>query len=195
MTAMNLTDDYDSTFFAAHLPWREEYDLIAGCLSERLQFQSVLDLGCGNGFLLAQLAELGKDVTGVDGSANAAAWAPSTIAARIQIGDLTQPLWLGRRDLVICSEVAEHLDAAYADRLVENICINTGRHVFFTAATPGQGGHHHVNEQPHDYWIAKFQQRHFTLDAIATRQLRADLSGCINMLWWFTNNAMIFLAG
>jgi len=76
--------------------------------------------------------------------------------------------------------------------LVNNICCNSAGLVFFTAATPGQGGHGHVNEQAHDYWIAMFAQRGFHLDADSTSRLRDDLSGRIRQIWWFTKNAFIF---
>jgi hypothetical protein len=31
-----------------------------------------------------------------------------------------------------------------------------------THATPGQGGYHHVNEQPSGYWIEKMREAGFT---------------------------------
>jgi hypothetical protein len=37
--------------------------------------------------------------------------------------------------------------------------------IVFTAATPGQSGEDHVNEQPHAYWIAKLQARGFAYEA------------------------------
>lgn len=191
---MDLSAIYDREFFAAHLPWRDEYSLIADALAARLGFSSVLDLGCGNGFLIARLLELGKTAQGVDGSPHAVALAAPQAAPRIEVRDLRTPLRLGRHDLVICSEVAEHLDACHADTLVDNVCASCGRWVFFTAATPGQGGHHHVNEQPHEYWIDKFERRGVRLDAQATRALREEFSARLHTLWWFTRNAMIFEA-
>jgi SAM-dependent methyltransferase len=191
---MDLSALYDRPFFEAHLPWRAEYCLIADALAARLQFSSVLDLGCGNGFLIARFCALGKEGDGVDGSPHAVALAAPEIAHRIQVMDLRAPLSLGRRDLVLCTEVAEHLDARYADILVDNVCANCGRWAFFTAATPGQGGHHHVNEQPHEYWIAKFEQRGLRLELETTRALRQEFSERLNTIWWFTRNAMLFRA-
>jgi hypothetical protein len=49
---------------------------------------------------------------------------------------------------VICTEVAEHLLAEHADALIENIDRAAAEWVFFTAATLGQRGFGHVNEQP-----------------------------------------------
>lgn len=78
--------------------------------------------------------------------------------------DLRQPFYPGYPkpfDLVQCLEVAEHLPAASADTLVDSIC-RCSDIVVFSAATPGQGGHRHVNEQPIEYWIQKFEDRGYT---------------------------------
>lgn len=189
---MDSSDIYDKAFFEMHLPWRAEYERIADTLDQIVEFRSTLDLGCGNGFLIARLADKGKFVVGVDGSKHAAASAPEHVADRIQVMDLTRPLSIGRFDLVICSEVAEHLEERFATPLVETICANAAQSIFFTAATPGQGGHHHVNEQPHEYWIDKFEQQEFVLDAVATNRLRSELAATLHAVWWFTNNALIF---
>jgi SAM-dependent methyltransferase len=180
---MNVSDIYDQHFFEAHLPWRNEYSCIADVLASRLNFDSVLDLGCGNGFILARLVELGKDVTGIDGSHHAIQLAAPEVASRIQLMNLTEPLWLGRHDLVFCSEVAEHVDPCFADTLVNNICVNSHDLIFFTAAVPGQGGYYHVNEQPHEHWIDQFRRRKFLLDEQATVTLREDLSQRLHTLW------------
>lgn len=191
---MDVSAAYDQEFFEMHAPWRAEYDLIADALARLLQFSTALDLGCGCGFIIARLAALGKVVRGVDGSRAALDSVPPEVRGRVELGDLAAPLSLGASDLVICSEVAEHLDARHADALVENVCRHASSHVFFTAATPGQGGLHHVNEQPHDYWIEKFGRRGFALDAALTARLRGELAAALRTAWWFTNNAMIFRA-
>ena len=68
------------------------------------------------------------------------------------------PLRIGRRfDLVNCLEVAEHLDASRADSFVDDLCA-LGDVVVFSAAIPGQGGTHHVNEQFQSYWQERFRR-------------------------------------
>jgi len=73
---------------------------------------------------------------------------------------------LRKYDLVLCLEVAEHLSPLFAGRLVDNICNHTDT-VFFSAATPGQGGYNHLNEQPHSYWVEKFEKRGFAAVPLA----------------------------
>jgi SAM-dependent methyltransferase len=183
---------YDRAFFDMHAPWRLEYEAIASLLVQALTFSTVLDLGCGNGFIIAKLAKMGKIVMVVDGSSHVPDVIPPEVADRVRMQDLTKPVRLGRHDLVICSEVAEHLAPCHAETLIENICENSGSQIFFTAATPGQGGHCHVNEQPHDHWIARFADRGYFPDDATTSDLRNELSATLKRTWWLARNAMIF---
>ncbi len=59
-------------------------------------------------------------------------------------------------DLSFSTEVAEHVPEALADEFVK-FMIGSGRDCVFTAAHPGQGGTGHINEQPQEYWIRKFE--------------------------------------
>lgn len=121
--------------------------------------QSVLDVGCGRGVWLAAWAGRGvSDLLGVDGDyvdRNHLKIAPAQFRAH----DLTGTLALDRQfDLVQCLEVAEHIEAAHADRLIDNL-VKHGDVILFSAAIPGQGGEFHVNEQPVSYWAEKFRAR------------------------------------
>jgi SAM-dependent methyltransferase len=122
---------------------------------------SVLDVGCGRGVWLAAWNKLGvSDVRGVDGDyvERSKLQIP---ADKFTAADLRQPLDLGQKyELVQCLEVAEHLPESAADTLIDNLARH-GDKVLFSAAVPGQGGEFHVNEQPLDYWAAKFRARGF----------------------------------
>jgi hypothetical protein len=54
-------------------------------------------------------------------------------------------------DLVHCQEVVEHIDPIHIGKLLHSL--SCGKFLVMTHAFPGQGGHHHVNEQPSEYWI------------------------------------------
>jgi SAM-dependent methyltransferase len=192
VAAMDVSRTYDADFFAMHTPWRAEYDAIADAIADRLTFTSALDLGCGTGFLIARLASRGLDVAGVDGSPEALNFVPADIRNKILTLDLTIPRDLGKYDLVICCEVAEHLPPQHADTLVDTICRCASEWIFFTAAVPGQGGYGHLNEQPHSYWIEKFAQRGFLLEAELTSVLRHSFSQSVRTIWWFARNALLF---
>ena len=67
--------------------------------------------------------------------------------------------------------MAEHIRPDAAEHFVE-ICTRHSDRILFTAAHPNQGGLGHLNEQPIEYWIAKFDARGFALDSAATKELR-----------------------
>ncbi len=150
---------------------------------------SVADFGCGTGAWLAAWRSLGvADVVGCDGDVVDRAsllFDPSRFVA----ADLSKPVRLERRfDLVQSLEVAEHLPPAAASTLVTTLAAH-GPVVLFSAAPPGQGGEHHVNEQPIEYWRALFRQHDFqVVDALRPR-LRADR----RVEPWYRYNALFFV--
>lgn len=128
---------------------------------------SVVDVGCGVGQWLAEFARRGVgDILGIDGDyvRDGQLHIP---ADHFRRWDLMTPLRLDRRfDLALSLEVAEHLPgqcaAAHVSQLTE-----LAPAVLFSAAVPGQGGVHHVNEQWPWYWQELFGRRGFVcLDAI-----------------------------
>ena len=126
--------------------------------------KSMLDVGCGTGTWLRVALDLGvTDVFGIDGVD-----VPSqTLLVNpmcFQRRDLTAPVDLGRKfDVVLCLEVAEHLDAEFGPVLIEALTRHSNR-VLFSAACPGQPGQHHVNCQWPQYWQELFNQQGFVCD-------------------------------
>jgi SAM-dependent methyltransferase len=77
-----------------------------------LEFASVLDVGCGQGSPLEQIAERrpGVELTGVDISAQAVHLAQRRLPnATLTVLDLTERALDRQFDLVICSDVLEHI--------------------------------------------------------------------------------------
>lgn len=136
-------------------------EIVVPILIDWYKPKSVLDLGCNTGWWLHWFIWHGvKNVLGVDGDNMVEAL--KIPKDKFLTRDLTEPLGIdGKFDLVMCLEVAEHLDEQYADILVDAATQHSNI-VFWSAATPGQTGYHHVNEQPHEYWIEKFAQRGYT---------------------------------
>jgi SAM-dependent methyltransferase len=92
-------------------------DVVLGWL--RGQRGRALDLGCGSGRMAAALATAGFDVDGIDVEQRAVAigqriMARRGLAVRLYVGDVNdplQPIAAGGYDLVICTEVLEHVGA------------------------------------------------------------------------------------
>ncbi len=148
----------------------------------------MLDVGCGAGAWLKAFADEGCDVFGIDSDGIRT---EKLLIAResLAICDLEQPLRLDRRyDLVTCLEVAEHLSPGRASSLVADLC-RLGDVVVFSAAVPGQGGTHHVNEQWPSYWIDLFGQNGFEpLDC-----MRHQIWTNVAVEWWYAQNVFVFV--
>lgn len=149
---------------------------------------SVLDVGAGVGAWAAEWLASGTcDLLAIDGfyaSANALLVPEQCF----RVHDLATPLAVGRRfDLVQSLEVAEHIAPDRADQFIATLTAHADI-VLFSAATPGQGGEHHVNEQPPEYWRRKFQARGFD----AFDWLRPRLRGCADVQPWYKYNSVIY---
>jgi SAM-dependent methyltransferase len=153
---------------------------------------TVFDVGCGTGALLLELSRHGVAGEGVEYSNAGIAYCRAR-SLRVHQFDLesgTVPPPAIPFDLVLSTEVAEHLPEHLADRFVQSL-VTQGRTIVLTAATPGQGGTDHVNEQPHEYWIEKFAARGFVLDSDLTQRWRREW-GEARIAFWFANNVMVF---
>lgn len=154
----------------------------------------VLDVGCGEGWWSAALAELDdvREVISIDSAA------PATTAPGVNV----QRLDLERGDavkladkpfgLTICLEVAEHVSPAAGDELVAMLCRVTDPlgAIAFSAAIPGQGGHHHINEQWPAYWDARFRANGWML----SDPLRESLWDDDRVEPWYRQNLLIAVA-
>jgi SAM-dependent methyltransferase len=180
MSGQLTSTAYSSAFYDQQKDGsRRSAELVVPLVAELLRPRSVVDVGCGLGTWLAAWQGLGVgDVLGVDGD-----WVDP---ARLLIPpenfrrhDLTQPLRLERRfDLAMSLEVAEHLDARHADDFVASL-VGLAPAILFSAAIPGQGGTHHVNEQWPDYWRERFARHGYEIvDCLRRRIWSAPIDYC-----------------
>ena len=137
------SEHYDDEYFQDD--WREggnRYDLDTrreiearnpALIKEVFQPERVLDVGCGPGFLMYFLQELGVDANGIDFSAACKKLAPDEVRDRIAIGLVTDDLVPARSyDLIICREVMEHLTVLEVRRTVASICRASSRFAYVT---------------------------------------------------------------
>lgn len=180
---------YDARFFEAQaVASRASARVVLDEVTSLLSPRSVLDVGCGVGPWLAEWQNRGvTDVLGVDGD--------YVDRAKLQIPlskfvakDLSHEFHLGRRfDLIQCLEVAEHLPEGSAAALVDSLTAH-GDVVLFSAAVPGQGGTHHVNERWPSYWSALFRSRGYEAHDVLRPRLWADERVDV----WYRQNMLLF---
>lgn len=135
--------------------------VILGELISWLGIKSVVDFGCGTGTWLWVAQNMGVDeILGIDGG-----YVPDAMKMipreKFVSHDLNLPISLTHKyDLAISLETAEHLAESSAEFFVESLT-DASDIVLFSAAHPGQGGDGHINEQPMEYWIEKFDHRKY----------------------------------
>jgi SAM-dependent methyltransferase len=166
---------YDDAFYEDHLRLRPAYDVLASALDRWAHPASVCDFGCGNGYLLSYFAARGVCVTGVEGFSRAVAHVDVNIRDRVVVHDLAQSMSLPLHDLVVCTEVAEHLPKRASKSVVANLTNSAGQHIAFSAAQPGQWGDGHINCQPVSFWLRLFSDRGWVADDGALDVVRAEL--------------------
>ena len=181
---------YDDSFFKwVDLSALRSAERVVPVVSGLISPKSVLDVGCGRGaWLSVWRAQRGVErVLGVDG---VSAEQLRAIAARdfIRNADLEAGFSVDERfDLVQCLEVAEHLSPEAAPLLVRSLVLH-GDVILFSAARPGDGGEHHINEQEPEYWRDLFWAHGFQLyDSIRQR-----IAGDAIIDPWYRYNTFIF---
>lgn len=182
--------DYPSWFYEE----QEEGSLrsaraVVPIVLEYVSPRSVVDVGCGVGTWLSAFRERGvSEVRGLDGDyvardrlrIPAADFAPTDLA-RFDGPDR-------RFDLAVSLEVAEHLDADRAPGFVRALT-QASDVVLFSAAIPGQGGTHHVNERWPAYWAELFSREGY----VAVDCLRARLWDLDGVEPWYAQNSLFYV--
>ena len=158
------------------------YPIMWKHLVKNYKITTVLDIGCGRGYSSKYFQSIGCDILGVDGSTKAEEM--SLIPDNFLLNDYQGGPALSRStlehnnkplnnlifDLAWSCEFVEHVWEQYAQNFIDDF--KQCRYLALTYAEPGQGGHHHVNEQPAEYWITKMEANGFEYLKSDTELLR-----------------------
>lgn len=158
-------------------------------LKENLKIESVLDVGCGQGAWLNVWKSTGtKDIVGIDGDyvkKETLLISPTHFISH----DLRKEFNLNRSfDFVQSLEVAEHIESASADLFIKTLCKH-GKVVMFSAATPGQGGTDHINEQSFEYWRKKFEAQGYEAYDYVRPAIQANMA----VEFWYRYNIILYI--
>lgn len=106
-----------------------------------------------------------------------------------RIADLSTSISIDQSfDLAISLEVAEHLPEPSAADFI-SMLTSLAHVVLFSAAIPGQGGVHHINEQWPDYWAKLFDQHNYGFCDV----LRLGFWDDQRVKPWYAQNMLIYL--
>ena len=191
---LDLDRIYDRAFFEAwgrgHERYIESAEIITDILHDRFRPKRLVDLGAGCGVYGRRFAEHGVEVVSIDGVVPPA---EHSYPVSIQARDLTVPfenVW-GSFDLALCLEVAEHIPEALADAFLDNILRFSDR-LILSAAQPNQGGHHHVNEQPKRYWVARLAAKGFSYNRRETGRVLTALTAARPPYMWMVEQISVY---
>lgn len=157
-------------------------EIVLPSVLEATGAESVCDVGCGTGGWLKVAADHGKRIHGFDSYAGPLL-IDETAFTRC---DIEHGVSCRYFDLAICLEVGEHLPATSAAELVAGLA--QARYVLFSAAIPGQGGVHHVNEQWGTYWADLFLDHGYR----GSSEIRWQFWHQRDVADWYRQNILLF---
>lgn len=183
---------YDGAFYEAQIEGSKASALtVLHHVFERWQPASITDVGCGRGAWLAAAESLGvQELHGVDGPwvTTADLLSQSATLHPVDLQASGGRFLIGRSDMAICLEVAEHLTESAGRSLVKSLCA-TADVVLFSAAVPGQGGVGHLNLQWQSYWTSAFEEHAFS----AIDALRPALWSRSEIRFWYRQNCLLYV--
>lgn len=161
-------------------------NIVAPIIYDYFKPKKVIDIGCGEGHWAKAFENMGCEVLGVDGDYVQKPFVPFVAH------DLNTPLPdnLGKFDLAVSFEVAEHLRLTSADRFVKQLT-ELAPVVAFSAAIPGQGGTGHINEQWPNFWIELFNKYDYEVSGALRWQIWEN--GLVEN--WYRQNLLIAVKG
>lgn len=196
---------YDEEFFRLHannMPAFKELSRLIDEVNECRHDRSILDIGCGHGFLVESLRQRGyQECYGLEGSPSAQAVWPEQYLSCYTLQNITanDSLQAARITNIVCSfETGEHIEQRYAKQYIQLLTQHRPEMIFFSAATVLQDcgkNPTHVNEQPLLYWIDHFHEKLYELDILNTVRIRNSMfekSAIFNNAWWYPKNILIF---
>ena len=191
----DLGQIYDEAFFSE---WGRSNDayvnsarVIVNVLHDNFRPGRLVDLGCGCGVYSHFFLKLGVEVVCIDG-----VQPPEKHAFPVEIvqQDMTVPftnVW-GAFDLALCLDVGEHIPEDLSEPFLQNIT-QFSDWLILSCAPPGQGGHHHVNEQPKRYWIEKLAAHRFDYDKKRTGVLCETFKRVRTELMWMWEHISLYV--
>ena len=169
---------YTKSFFCKMQRIRPWQNAVGKIIVDNFKINSAIDFGCGLGYYLEGMQQAGcKNLVGLEYMYEyAVLYLSDNIKSNIFKQDIMESVSLGKFDLSMSIEVAEHLLPEKSDIFIDNLVNSSNKYIFFTAAPKGQGGTGHINERPKEFWIEKLNARGFNFSEEDTKLLKLNIS-------------------
>jgi len=144
-------------------------------LVERFKIKNLLDVGCGPMGVVQDALDIGLDAYGVDGDFNIL-YMENIPVNRLSVFDFIADFWKSpiEFDAIWSVGVAEHVVEEHVWNFIHTISNNLKEDgvLLFLHGEPGQGGYHHVNCKPFEYWAEKFKEVNIHFMEFESEQIR-----------------------
>jgi glycosyltransferase involved in cell wall biosynthesis len=157
---------------------------LAAWVKQELNPSSLLDIGCGPGHFVDSFRDCDIDAKGIDVDDRVHGKEHLTYQSLFDITNESA-------DVVVCMEVAEHIEQELEDQVVAKVVSTVGKTLIWTAAAIGQGGIGHINCKNKNAWAEKLTSAGLVRNTTKEQQLIADMKKGIHM-GWFTNNLLYY---
>ncbi len=165
MDTSDRSKTYDAYYYAHNCGrpyqrdevWLGFFGRIADRIVSDIQPHTVLDAGCGMGFLVEALRNRSVEAYGFDISAYAIEKIYDPIKPHCWVGSVTDP-FPQHYDLIVCIEVLEHLSPREAEQAIANFCAHTDD-VLFSSTPLDFKEATHFNVQSPAYWAELFARQ------------------------------------
>ncbi len=143
--------------------WSGLFDSLAEQIIMDLHPTTVLDAGCGRGYLISSLRQRGVEAWGMDDSEAAIRNVLPECQPYCQVRSILEPLPQERYDLIVCIDILERYSPEEAIQAVENLCLHTDNILLSCPPidTPDSAS---TNVQPPEYWTRLFDRFGFIHD-------------------------------
>jgi hypothetical protein len=181
---------YDAYFIAL----KQTFDLTA--------INSFCDVGCATNLLLNNVIITYPHINGIglEYFEYHIKHAPENVKDKFLICDIRDDLIFNEKyDLVNCSELAEHIDKAYADVMINNIKKLTKKYLIMTWSEHGgeyerhcDPNHQHLNPLKYNDYCALMQQHGFRFNEELTRQFLLHASRLHDFSSWWKESLVVW---
>ena len=182
---------YNEDFYEEHIKIKDGYRYFADFIHKKYRdARSVIDFGCGNAYLITFLKKKGITVKGIDFSKDNSKYIDDGVKDDVFIADITGRVDFKPADLVISTEVAEHIPKKFSEAFISNLVRHSKKYVIFSASQPGQWGDGHINCQKKEYWIGLFEKEGAIYEKIMTENFIYEIKNIetiASSLGWFGN--------
>jgi SAM-dependent methyltransferase len=159
-------------------------DRLAAWVKSELDPATILDIGCGPGTYVDSFRTQGLEAVGLDIDERVHGKEHLTFKSLLDIESESA-------EVVVCLEVAEHIDPALEDQVVAKVAGAVGKTLIWTAAAVGQGGIGHINCKNKQEWADKLAAAGLVRNVERETALRTYIKQGYH-LGWFPNNLLVF---